>query len=190
MKLPYHVVERTTVARELHEKYYTALAEGDMSTINKIACKGLIQQSQRSISQRRDSTALKFSILGYRGMQYPQSLRWPLLSILPFNATKIVSDKVAPLPFGQNNLLRQVVVRISSRQELQTPENPVGKKADLTEYVVIQRMRMDGVDEGWKLWGTTKQSTMKDIETILGGTSSTAGFIDTFKEQASKLTGV
>ena len=161
-----------------------------MSTINRIACKGLIQQSQRSIAGRRDSTAQKFSIVGYKGIQYPQFLRWPLLSILPFNATKIVSDKLAPLPFGQNNLLRQVVVRISSRQQLQTTDTPVGKTADLTEYVVIQRMRMDGVDEGWKLWGTTKPSTLQEIEQTLGGTSTTPRFVDTFRDQASKLTGM
>lgn len=190
MKLPWDLVERTLVARKLHAEYYIALAEGDVSTINKIACKGLIQSSQRRIGQRPLGEAHSFYIMEYTGITYPQFLRWPLLSFLPFSSTKIVSDKVAPLPFGKNNLLRQCVVRLRSRQRLDNYDGKGPKIADMTEYVVIQKMRIDDEDEGWKIWGTTKPSTMEDIEKIMEGSSTTPRLRDTVQGQFSRLTGM
>jgi protein MBA1 len=190
MKLPWDLVERTLVARNLHKQYYVALSEGDVSTINKIACKGLIQSSQRRIGQRSQGESHSFHIMEYMGIRYPQFLRWPLLSFLPFSATKIVSDKVAPLPFGKNNLLRQCVVRIRTRQRLDRHDGADPKIAELTEYVVIQRMRLEGQDGGWKIWGTTKPSTMEEIEKIMGGTSTIPRLRDTLQGQFSRMTGM
>ena len=190
MKLPWDIVERTRVARKLHGQYYVALAEADVSTINKIACKGLVQSSQRRIGQRKHGDSHSFHIMEYLGMKYPQFLRWPLLSLLPFSAIHIVSDKVSPLPFGKDNLIRQCIVRIRSRQRLDRHDGTGPKIAEMTEYVVIQRMRIDGQDEGWKIWGTTKPSTWEDIEKLMGGSSTTPRLRDTLQGQFSKLTGM
>lgn len=190
-KRPYDIVERTKVARDLHRQYYTALAEGDLALLNKIACKGLLLQSTRTITQRgTDPHPQDFRITAYRGIVYPQFLRWPLLSFLPFHAVQIMSDKVTPLPFGKNNMIRQMVARISSQQQLQKFGDAEPKRAKLTEYVVIQKRIMDGMDEGWKIWGTTTASTMKEIDAMLGGTSTTPRFADTLREQGAKLTGM
>jgi protein MBA1 len=188
--LPWEIVERTLVARNLHQQFYEALAAGNISTINKIACKGLIQSSQQRIGKRRAGETHSFHIMQYLGVQYPQFLRWPLLSLLPFSATKIVSDKVAPLPFGKNNLLRQCVVRIRTRQTLDRQDGTGAKTADLTEYVVLQRMRIEEQDEGWKIWGTTKPSTAEEIEKIMGANSTTPRFRDALQGQLSRLTGM
>lgn len=189
-KLPWELVERTLVARNLHRQFYEALAGGDISTINKIACRGLIQSSQQRIGKRRVGETHSFRIMQYLGIQYPQFLRWPLLSFLSFSATKIVSDRVAPLPFGQNNLLRQCVVRIRTRQRLDRHDGTGPKTANLTEYVVLQRMRIEGQDEGWKIWGTTKPSTMEEIEKIMEASPTTPRFRDTLQGQLSRLTGM
>lgn len=188
--MPWEIVERTLVARNLHRQFYEALAGGNISTINKIACRGLIQSSQQRIGKRRAGETHSFHIMQYLGVQYPQFLRWPLLSILPFSATKIVSDKVAPLPFGKNNLLRQCVVRIRTRQTLDRQDGTGPKTADLTEYVVLQRMRIEEQDEGWKIWGTTKPSTAEEIEKIMGANSTTPRFRDALQGQLSRLTGM
>jgi hypothetical protein len=34
-----------------------------------------------------------------------------------------------------------------------------GKEKDVTEYVVIQRMLKDYVEEDWIAWGTTEETT-------------------------------
>lgn len=189
-KPPWSLVERTLVARNLHRQYYVALAEGDVSTIKKIACRGLIQSSERRIGQRRDGDAHSFQIMQYIGVKYPQVLRWPLLSFLPFSATKIVSDKIAPLPFGKNNLLRQCVVRVRTRQRLDRHDGIGPRIADLSEYVVLQRMRIEEQDEGWKLWGTTQPSTREEIDRIVRGSPTTPRFRDTVQGQLSRLTGM
>ena len=194
MKLPYDLVERTRVARNLQGQYYIALAEGDMSTIKRIACKGLVESSERRIGKRRPGQDMSFVLMAYLGMRYPQFLGWPLLSMLPFSATKIVSDKVSPLPFGKGNLIRQCVVRIRSRQKLDAYDGKGPKIAEVTEFVLIQRMRIDEQDEGWKIWGTTRPSTREEIEkqlgSSLGSSSKTPRFMDTLQGQFSKLTGM
>ena len=189
MKVPYNLVERTVVARDLHASYYIALADGDMSTIKKIACKGLIQSSERLLALRKPGDVLSFTMI-YTGMKYPQFLRWPLLSFLPFSATKIVSDKVVPLPFGENNLLRQCIVRIRTRQALDKFDGKGPKTAEMTEYVVIQRMRIEGQDDGWKIWGTTNPSTWEEIEKMMGEGTAVPELTDRLQGQISKLTGM
>jgi hypothetical protein len=51
-------------------------------------------------------------------------------------------------------------------------------------------MRIDGQDEGWKIWGTTKPSTMEDIEKIMGGISTSPRLRDTLQGQFTRLTGM
>jgi hypothetical protein len=51
-------------------------------------------------------------------------------------------------------------------------------------------MRIEGQDEGWKIWGTTKPSTTEEIEKIMGGSPTTPRFRDALQGQLSRLTGM
>ena len=66
--------------------------------------------------------------------------------------------------------MRQCVVRIKSVQSLRrtdaraTPEESAGKEQEVLEYVVVQRRVWKGVEERWRLWGTTMETRLEDWE--------------------------
>ena len=62
----------------------------------------------------------------------------------------------------------QVVVKIKSIQSLdRTPETVIAsdaiKEKKTVEYLVLQRMMLTGIEEKWKIWGTTDESKIKDV---------------------------
>lgn len=86
----------------------------------------------------------------------------------------MVSQRAAILPIddgtGNKTAVRQCVVRIKSVQSLRrtdaraTPEESAGKEQEVLEYVVVQRRVWKGVEERWRLWGTTMETRLEDWE--------------------------
>ena len=68
-----------------------------------------------------------------------------------------------------------MVVRVTSRQATSTTQKqtnsstevvPVSsKQQDITEYIVIQNLRWNGKDHGWRVWGTTNPTTLHATQT-------------------------
>lgn len=87
--------------------------------------------------------------------------------------SKLISYRAARLPV-EGAAVMQAVVRIASRQKLTrwakgkdggmeiVPGS--GKEKNVVEYVVIQRLYEDWREGQWQVWGTTKETTLKDIE--------------------------
>jgi len=142
---------------------YEALAAGDKQTIEAICCEGLRDTLLARIAKRKLGEKWEWSLEEKKGV-------------------KIVSHRAADVE--ENCGYRQVVVRIKSRQSLVRKMNgneKLGKKDErekavakdekdkraerwITEYVVIQKKTMDGVDMPWMIWGTTKETTIEQIE--------------------------
>lgn len=81
---------------------------------------------------------------------------------------KVMSHRAATL--GIDGLaIRQTVVRIDSRQKLSRyrPDGTLiegsGKEKDILEYVVIQKMTVDGKEREWQVWGTTGETTLQQV---------------------------
>ena len=103
-----------------------------------------------------------------------ESLQWTLYKYIGF--ARIVSTNIIPLEID-NSALYQVVVKIRSLQSLvRLPVN--GSVSDATdkmkmeEYVVLQRMMLEGKEERWKVWGTIEESKVEDV---LGDDARVAG---------------
>ena len=103
-----------------------------------------------------------------------ESLQWTLYKYIGF--ARIVSTNIIPLEID-NSALYQVVVKIRSLQSLvRLPVN--GSASDATdkmkmeEYVVLQRMMLEGKEERWKVWGTIEESKVEDV---LGDDARVAG---------------
>ena len=162
-----------------------------MTTIRKIACKGLVDNSEKMVLNRKPDEKYNFTIMKYRGLAYSNRLRFPLLSWLPYSAAHIVSDKLAPLPFGKGNMLRQMVVRIISVQRLENQVTEKGSYGTVDEYVVLQKLDLDGEDSDWRIWGTTKESKWEEIRDLIFSGSKRSGptIMDRFQAQAQRLTG-
>jgi protein MBA1 len=90
---------------------------------------------------------------------------------------RIVSDRATQIPEITNSGVRQVVVRITSRQSTgkvkvtKSPKSATSvetttpaKQQDCTEYIVLQKLRWFGEEEDWRIWGHTSPSTVDDLD--------------------------
>lgn len=73
--------------------------------------------------------------------------------------------------------MRQVVLRITSRQstgKVKLPSNKHGeaqeaaaapaKQRDCTEYIVLQKLMWFGEEQDWRIWGHATPTTVEDLE--------------------------
>lgn len=81
---------------------------------------------------------------------------------------KLVSHRGAKIPI-EGAAIRQAVVRIRSTQKLTRWVKGVlvegsGREKDIEEYLVVQKMAKDWKESGWVVWGTTRETTLQDVE--------------------------
>lgn len=94
-----------------------------------------------------------------------ESLQWTLHKYI--GSPCIVSTNVATLEI-EESAVYQVVVRLESIQSLEKiPAN--GLTSDTTEekkvveYLVLQRIMLNGNEGKWKVWGTMEESKAEDV---------------------------
>lgn len=173
--MPLDLRTRPSIALDLHKKFYTHLASRDFRSLRPILCAGLATQIRSQITYREENRLppQSWTLIRYTSpLTIPFSfLPWPITSLLPFSQAKIVSDCVVPFPVGKNVYLRQCVVRIRSLQSLDRGDGSLPVEANLTEHLVMQRMKTDGRVGDWKVWGTTRTSSQEQIAELLVGDS-------------------
>lgn len=138
---------------------------GDINTLNKTCCKGLANDLSARINQRRKDEKVTWTLDKYH--------RGPSTY---FTGVRILSDRATALPEVDGAGLRQVVVRITSRQSKGRTKQPSTKGSpaesenmptttqDCTEHIVLQRMRWAGREEPWRIWGHTTPTTVEDLD--------------------------
>ncbi|PGH34832.1 hypothetical protein GX50_02393 [[Emmonsia] crescens] len=152
-KLPLHLRERKRAALRLYKTMYTAYAAADTATLQSVCCNNLRDQFLKRISKRP---------------QNGKTLVWTLHKFIkfPFSTTltgaRVIADRAAQVGHGIG--IRQVVVRIQSRQSL-VREGAEAKEQDSTEYIVLQKMLIGGKEGNWKVWGFANETKMEDMET-------------------------
>ncbi|KAL2866021.1 uncharacterized protein BJX67DRAFT_152350 [Aspergillus lucknowensis] len=161
--LPLRLRERRQVARELHKRMYSAFANGDAATLRKICCSGLANNLIGRIAARNRGEKVTWSLDKY--------IRSPSTFL---TGIRVVSDRATVIPELPDSGVRQVVLRITSRQstgktQQQTPagkrpaESPLPRQQDCTEYIVIQKLRWMGEEEAWRIWGHATPTTLEDL---------------------------
>ncbi|RMJ21176.1 hypothetical protein PHISP_07951 [Aspergillus sp. HF37] len=157
--------ERRQIARSLHEKMYTAFARGDINTLKKICCTGLVNDLAARIQQRRKDEKIIWTLDKYH--------RGPSTY---FTGVRIMADRAAAIPEVPGTGIRQVVVRITSRQSKGRTKQPSTKGSpaesensptatqDCTEHIVLQRQRVFGQEEPWRIWGHVTPTTVEDLD--------------------------
>ncbi|KAB8290527.1 hypothetical protein EYC80_010952 [Monilinia laxa] len=140
-----------SAAEALYREMYQNFAAGDAGRLRRICADGLFESFSQRIASRP------------RG----QKVTWNLEKMN--RRPKIVSTKAVMIPGGEGNVIRQAVVRISSRQSMRMTDRkgkalPGSSEKDIVEYVVIQKIYRNWQDKEWQVWGTTKATSLKDIE--------------------------
>ncbi|KAF7585337.1 hypothetical protein BBP40_011221 [Aspergillus hancockii] len=161
--LPLRLTERRQVARQLHQRMYSAFADGDVGTLRKVCCTGLANSLSSRIASRPKDEKVTWSLDKY--MRTPGTF---------LTGVRVVSDRGTQIPEIADSGVRQVVLRITSRQstgkvkttksanavETTTP----AKQQDCTEYIVLQKLRWFGEEEDWRIWGHTTPTTVDDLD--------------------------
>jgi len=129
---------------------YSAFAEGDVKTLRQICADGLYESFAARIGSRQRAEKVKWELVRYRG------------------GGKVMSNRAGRLPI-EGAAVRQVVVRIRSVQTLTRwrggrQVEGTGAEREVTEYVVLQRRLINWKEEEWKVWGTTEETRVKDVE--------------------------
>ncbi|KAI5290217.1 hypothetical protein KEM52_000530 [Ascosphaera acerosa] len=166
---------------------YTAFANADKKTLERICCAGLRNDFNKRISKRPSAAPYTWTLHGY--ISFPRSLA--------VGGGTIVSDRATIVPMIKKSAIRQVVVRIQSRQSLEKPARGAGaataaataaadkKIQDCVEYLVLQKCMFKGVEDAeWKVWGLASET---DLETLKKDPFFGPGV--PIKEQLSSLTG-
>jgi hypothetical protein len=149
----------------LHEDYNRAIAYGDKRWLAEGACRG-VQKEASALIDRRELAA-KHNEQGppafdWSIQKYTKSIFGGLVppfpaTCLPVYSYRVLGDMVGAVPVGKDVMLRQTVVRISSRQQLHSREGTMIQ--DVTEYVVMQKTYWNGKEEPWMYWGTVEPLT-------------------------------
>ncbi|KIW58898.1 hypothetical protein PV05_03392 [Exophiala xenobiotica] len=190
IRKPLELSERATIAKGLHQQFNRALAAGDTATLEKIACDGVLAKAKSRIQRRKRVGAIEqWKHMKYLGIDYPQWLqRWPISVLLPNASARVLTDRMAPLPFPKSSF-RQCTVRISSCQWCKTASMQYGQIFNRTEYVVIQKLEINGKEGDWKFWGTVDPNTMEEIDKMMEGQKGQDTLAARFREQLSTVTG-
>jgi len=175
-KTPLYLRDRYHIARDLHRRLYTAIATGDRDTIAQIACTGLQRQLQIKLDHRKSlQSPPETWTIKYKGLlPASEKMPWLLQAFVPpwFKSTQILADRYAALPIGNDAALRQIFVRIKSKQTLDRNDGQGKKTVDRSEIVVIQKMKVDGEEDDWMIWGTIEPTTGEKLDEVLDGGSN------------------
>ena len=132
---------------------YTAFAEGDIPKLKEMCTDGVFDSMRARIGGRQRTERVRWELSRYSGR------------------SRVVSDRMAQIPgsTGGGNALRQAVVRIRSTQKLsRTVRGSLvegsGKEKDVLEYVVLQCRFEKWAPQEWRVWGTTTETSLKDVE--------------------------
>lgn len=113
-----------------------------------------------------------------------------------FSGIRVLSDRATKIPELPNSGIRQIVLRMTSRQSM-SKSNPTlsrgtevavapVKEQDCHEYVVIQQIIWNGKDSGWRVWGHAKPT---DVNTVYSDPYFAPGLTALERMEAIKNTG-
>ena len=133
---------------------------GDTTTLRKICCTGLANDLVGRVAARPKGEVVTWSLDKY--IRSPSTF---------FTGIRVVSDRATQIPELTDSGVRQVVLRITSRQstgktQRQFSGNGVPadvKQRDCTEYIVLQKLRWIGEEEPWRVWGHATPTTIDDL---------------------------
>ncbi|KAL2042921.1 hypothetical protein N7G274_003979 [Stereocaulon virgatum] len=145
------------MAQVMYEKMYIALADGDIESIKSTCLDGITTSLRRRINSRRPDEKLVWTLQRYIGRP------------------RIVSTRIVRLPDMDASALYQVVVQIRSLQSLRSilkghngsqetvMKDSNDRQHEVLEYLVMQKMMLNGNESSWKIWGMTEETRSREL---------------------------
>ena len=138
-------------AKQLHHKMYTSFFNRDLLALEDFCCEGLVSSFRTRMSGLRPGVKHEWSITDYT------------------SRPKIVANCATyiPVPGAEKVGIRQVTVRIDSKQRVDTitkdwrgvEQRQEGLPKQVREFTVMQRRLINNEESHWVLWGTVQESS-------------------------------
>ncbi|MCJ1312389.1 hypothetical protein MMC25_006063 [Agyrium rufum] len=138
-------------ANGIYKQMYTAFADGDLDRLRGLCADGLYSNFASRLHTRPKG----------------EKVEWVLHKMR--RRPRVVSDRATVIPIIANSALRQAVVKLATRQSLKktAPNGRIvsgtDKPKDITEYLVIQKRTISGVEEKWEAWGTMQERDWREL---------------------------
>lgn len=155
----FEIFKVSKIADGLYRDMYTALARGDLESVSD-RLKNDILQSLKSRAMSREGVDTKWTLEKYN--RNPRLVSYSIALIDPSK------------PKWQQSYMQQAVVELDSDQSLTrrkkaaqaggAPALGQTTSSRVREYLVIQKDVHDGVPGRWKIWGTTRPTTILDVK--------------------------
>lgn len=152
--------------------YTNILYSGNPDTLQELCCSGLAKNLIERSRRRARNEKVSWHLLKYN--RTPST--W-------FRGVRVISDRATQIPELPESGIRQVVLRIASRQSTASHQliidsntgthyyTPSPEKIrDCVEYVVIQKLRIKGEEKPWQVWGYTSPTTVDDLDSVFFST--------------------
>lgn len=147
----FDVFSSASIAKALYLQMYQGLAKGDAEALKGVVKKDMLSSLVSRIESRgRETTEWTLE----RWIKNPRCVAYQVALIDPNR------------PKWRQSWMQQAVVVMESEQSLVRKRQGKAEKKEqgkVKEYVVIQKEVIDGVDGKWRIWGTTKATTLEDV---------------------------
>ncbi len=153
LKIHRSAIKPTALA--LHKQMYTSFAEGNVPALRRVCNDGIFESFLGRLGQRPKNEIVKWELVDYN------------------KRPRVITHRGARFPVEGAGVI-QAVVRICSKQRLtrwrkerggrEVLVEGTGNEKDVVEYVVIQRTIERWKGEEWRIWGTTNENTLDDID--------------------------
>ena len=134
--------------------------------MRSLCCDGLAKTLVNQIESRSAGEQVTWKLIGW--IRRPSTY---------FTGVRVVSDRATKIPEVPNSGIRQIVVRVTSRQSMSKKILPRGgklpssrelqsipKEQDCDELLVVQQIIWNEKDSGWRVWGYAKPTTLDIIQ--------------------------
>ncbi|KAJ5110921.1 hypothetical protein N7532_001456 [Penicillium argentinense] len=157
---------RRKIATDLYKDMYSSFARGDIQNIRKLCCDGLSKKLIQQIENRPSTEKVTWTLENW--IRRPSTY---------FTGVRVLSDRATQLPEVSHSGVRQIVLRLTSRQAMSKTNTapvrgkavaeaePTAKQQDVVEYVVIQNIIWNGRESEWRVWGNTSPTSIHKIYT-------------------------
>ena len=179
-----HLHSLTTIAKELHKEMLANFATGDLSSIDKKLCSGLLTSLHARIAQRPPNTSYLWKLhhhitpprlMSYRGIVFQDSMELPreerhgvVQAVVRIHSLQSLWPvRRVPVREGGKTVLKDVIVTPEGREvpvERVMESSLQMNRKETVEYLVIQRMYKRAQPGEWMVWGTAEEMSLDKLE--------------------------
>jgi protein MBA1 len=174
------------IAKELHKDMFANFATGELSSVDKKLCSGLLTSLRGRIAQRPPNTSYIWKLhryvtpprlMSYQATVFPETMELPreerhgiVQAVVRIHSLQSLWPvRRVPVRDGKKTVMKDVIVSPQGDElpvELVMESSFKMNQKETVEYLVIQRMYRRAQPGPWMVWGTTEETSLAKLEKL------------------------